>query len=118
MTMVQQWSGREVRALREARRMSVRDFAAHLGISDRMVSKWEKGGETIHPRPINQAALDTSLKQADEDVRARFTRALGRSEPLDTSTVDESRPAIKTVTHPRDDKLMALRFTGVSLARL
>jgi DNA-binding transcriptional regulator YiaG len=35
------WSGREVRALREARRMSVREFAAHLGVSDRMVSKWE-----------------------------------------------------------------------------
>ena len=41
MSTVLQWTGREVRALREARRMSVREFAAHLGVSDRMVSKWE-----------------------------------------------------------------------------
>jgi formylglycine-generating enzyme required for sulfatase activity len=116
VTMVQQWSGREVRALREARRMSVRDFAAHLGISDRMVSKWEKGGDTIHPRPINQAALDTSLKQADEDVRARFARALGRSEPIESSTAGESRPAIKTVEHSRDGKLMALVEAGEFLS--
>ena len=60
MSTVPYWSGREVRALREARRMSVREFAAHLGISDRMVSKWEAGGDTIRPRPLNQAALDTS----------------------------------------------------------
>jgi len=26
-----------------------------------MVSKWEAGGESIRPRPVNQAALDTSL---------------------------------------------------------
>ena len=36
MPTVPLWSGREVRALREARRMSVREFAAHLGVSDRM----------------------------------------------------------------------------------
>src|SRR5262245_23402082 len=66
------WTGREVRALREARRMSVREFAAHLGVSDRMVSKWEAGGLTIRPRPVNQAALDTSLARASSEVRARF----------------------------------------------
>lgn len=44
MTTVRKWSGRETRALREAKRMSVREFAAHLGVSDRAVSKWEAGG--------------------------------------------------------------------------
>jgi hypothetical protein len=58
---VDRWSGREVRALRDAKRMSLREFAAHLGVSDRMVSKWEAGGERIHPRPVNQATLDTSF---------------------------------------------------------
>ena len=57
MAAVAVWSGREVRALRQARRMSVREFAAHLGISDRMVSKWEAGGDSIRPRSLNQAAL-------------------------------------------------------------
>lgn len=65
------WTGYEVRLLREARRMSVREFAAHLGVSDRMVSKWEAGGRRIRPRPINQQALDTSLRQADPDARER-----------------------------------------------
>ena len=70
------WTGHEVRMLREARRMSVREFAAHLGVSDRMVSKWEAGGRNIRPRPINQQALDTSLRQADPDARERFYAAL------------------------------------------
>lgn len=56
--------------------MSIRDFAAHLGISDRMVSKWEAGGERIHPRPVNQAALDTSLLRSEVDVQERFSLLL------------------------------------------
>jgi hypothetical protein len=49
--------------------MSVRDFAKYLGVSDRMVSKWETGGEAIIPRPVNQAALDTCLARAPAEVR-------------------------------------------------
>ena len=101
MATVQQWSGVEVRALREAKRMSIREFAAHLGISERMVSKWEAGREAIHPRPISQAALDTCLSRSDPDSRARFTfvtgysgiRAdadvLGREEPANKRAVGE-----------------------------
>ena len=44
MVAVTQWSGREAKALRLARRMSVSAFAAHLGVSDRMVAKWEAAG--------------------------------------------------------------------------
>lgn len=65
------WSSVEVRALRLARRMSIREFADHLGIASRMVSKWE-AGPSVHPRPVNQAALDTSLAQADARARERF----------------------------------------------
>lgn len=70
--IVLEWTGAEVRALRRARRMSIRDFAEHLGVSDRMVSKWEAGGERIQPRPVNQAALDESLRRADAPQRERF----------------------------------------------
>lgn len=70
------WTGHEVQLLRQARRMSVRDFGAHLGVSDRMVSKWLAGGLDIMPRPVNQEALDTSLKMADPVVRQRFYAAL------------------------------------------
>lgn len=52
--------------------MSIREFAAHLGVHERLVSKWEAGGSRVHPRPVNQAALDTSLARSDEVVRARF----------------------------------------------
>jgi|GEM_PF-1696666 len=52
--------------------MSIREFAAHLGVHERLVSKWEAGGIRVHPRPVNQAALDTSLARSDDVVRARF----------------------------------------------
>ena len=87
------WTGHEVRMLREARRMSVREFAAHLGVSDRMVSKWEAGGRNIRPRPINQQALDTSLRQADPDARERFYAALASHRPVNELTGDRSSRA-------------------------
>ncbi|MFF7157893.1 multiprotein-bridging factor 1 family protein [Streptomyces sp. NPDC008139] len=58
-------------------RMSIRDFAAHLGVSDRVISKWEAGGEDYTPRPDSQAVLDTALARSSDEIRARFTEALG-----------------------------------------
>ncbi|MDG4830117.1 DUF5919 domain-containing protein [Solwaraspora sp. WMMD1047] len=77
MTTVQRWTGRETRALRQAQRMSVRDFAKHLGVGERTVSKWEAGHSGICPRPEMQAALDTALAQGSDDVQDRFRSALG-----------------------------------------
>jgi transcriptional regulator with XRE-family HTH domain len=111
VSTVPYWSGREVRALREARRMSVREFAAHLGISDRMVSKWEAGGDTIRPRPLNQAALDTSLSMANSDVRNRFTRIAIR-QTIDSPHPDDIGFARNLVRHPVDGKLMTLVEAG------
>jgi transcriptional regulator with XRE-family HTH domain len=65
-----------IQALREAMRLSVREFAAYLGVSDRMVSKWEANTNRIHPRPVNQHALDTCLTTTGEDTRIRFTSIL------------------------------------------
>ncbi|MGH3941218.1 MAG: helix-turn-helix domain-containing protein [Pseudonocardiaceae bacterium] len=47
LTTVPRWSGAEARALREAKRMSIREFAEHLGVSERMISKWEEGADRI-----------------------------------------------------------------------
>ncbi|GAA4565673.1 hypothetical protein GCM10023176_14310 [Micromonospora coerulea] len=77
MTTVQKWTGRETRALRHALRMSIRDFAEHLGVSERTVSKWEAAGEAVQPRPEMQAALDTALARADSEVHRRFRSGLG-----------------------------------------
>ena len=46
---VQRWTGREIRALREAKRMSIREFAGPLGVSERMISRREASGESITP---------------------------------------------------------------------
>jgi len=88
--------------------MSIREFAAHLGVSERMISKWEAGRENIRPRPVNQAALDTSLARCDPDTQARFSFLAGGSlvteEPSGAVTehIGESH-----TRHPVDGRLMA-----------
>ncbi|MEV4264569.1 helix-turn-helix transcriptional regulator [Kribbella sp. NPDC049584] len=74
--MVQAWSGREVRALRESQRLSIREFAQRIGVSERMVSRWEAGGANIRPRPINQEGLDSLLAAASDDEKSRFAARL------------------------------------------
>src|SRR5687767_13404657 len=49
MALVATWTGVEVRALRGAKRMSVREFAAYVGVSGRVVGKWEAGGADAVP---------------------------------------------------------------------
>src|SRR5690606_22453230 len=77
MQAVTQWSGREAKALRLARRMTTRTFATHLGVSDRMVSKWESAGDALRPGVTNQIALDASLATAPPEARARFYQLAG-----------------------------------------
>ncbi|MGW7295358.1 SUMF1/EgtB/PvdO family nonheme iron enzyme [Streptomyces xiamenensis] len=72
MVTVMTWTGREIRALRQAKRMSLVAFAQHIGVSERMVSKWEARGPSITPRPANQSAFDASLSLSPPDVRDRF----------------------------------------------
>jgi DNA-binding transcriptional regulator YiaG len=49
MTTVGRWTGREAKLLREALRLSVRDFAAHLGVGVRTVNKWDARLADITP---------------------------------------------------------------------
>ena len=108
MATVQRWTGIEARALREAKRMSIREFAAHLGVSERMISKWEAGQENIRPRPVNQAAFDTALARCDPDTQARFSFLTGdslvpeKSSGAVTESIGESH-----IRHPVDGRLMA-----------
>ena len=108
MATVQRWTGIEVRALRDAKRMSIREFAAHLGVSERMISKWEAGRENIHPRPVNQAALDTSLTRCDPDTQARFSFLTGGSLVTAESNGAVTEPIGEShIRHPVDGRLMA-----------
>jgi transcriptional regulator with XRE-family HTH domain len=76
---VHQWSGLEARALRQALRLSVRAFAEHLGVAVRTVSKWEKLGAGVRPRPDTQAILDTALARADVPAQLRFEALLAEA---------------------------------------
>jgi transcriptional regulator with XRE-family HTH domain len=88
MATVGMWSGRETRALREALRMSVRNFAAYLGVNERTITKWESGSSAVRPRPELQAALDTALERASDDVVARFEAARQPAPvPIDLQTL-------------------------------
>jgi transcriptional regulator with XRE-family HTH domain len=69
---IPKWSGREARLLRAALRMTMDEFAAHLGVSRRTVANWEKLGERVTPLPQSQAILDTALSRTDDDTRGRF----------------------------------------------
>ncbi|MGH3646821.1 MAG: helix-turn-helix domain-containing protein [Micromonosporaceae bacterium] len=77
MRTVRVWTGREASALRQALRLSVRDFAARLGVGVRTVSNWAAGQSAVTPRPEMQAALDTALARANDGERARMALLLG-----------------------------------------
>jgi transcriptional regulator with XRE-family HTH domain/tetratricopeptide (TPR) repeat protein len=81
-TIRKKWTGRESHALREAMRLSQRDFANELGISAKSISNWESGGAEFVQRPESQAILDTKLRQVSDEVRARFELILA-SVPTD-----------------------------------
>jgi hypothetical protein len=92
--------------------MSVREFAAHLGVSDRMVSKWEAAGEAMRPRPHNQAALDTSLAMANFEAQTRFGQ-LATGRVVQVESVGPSSGVRHVARHPIDGKLMTLVDAGV-----
>ncbi|MBA4857388.1 SUMF1/EgtB/PvdO family nonheme iron enzyme [Nocardia farcinica] len=113
--VVRTWTGAEARALRAARRMSLTDFAAHLGVNPRLLSRWEAGGTAIRPRPVNQAALDTVLNQLAADELARFVEAISPDALSDARDPDVPEQHT-TIRHPADGKLMARIPEGIYLA--
>ncbi|GGL19016.1 hypothetical protein GCM10012284_61970 [Mangrovihabitans endophyticus] len=66
------WSGREAKALRLARRMSIRAYAAHLGVAVASVANWERRGTAIRLRHETQEILDRDLAQLSDDLGRRF----------------------------------------------
>ena len=120
MPLVTQWIGRGIKAFRTAIRMSVLEFAHKLGVSDRIVTRWETGGAEDIPRMVNQAALDTLLAQADPDVHGRFLGLLAASDgPALHQLVEPEKNEIlsgRYTKHPRDGRLMAHVPEGIFLS--
>ncbi|MFF2902730.1 SUMF1/EgtB/PvdO family nonheme iron enzyme [Streptomyces sp. NPDC057966] len=118
MPLVTQWTGVETRALREAARMTLAEFAQKLGVSDRAVAKWEAAKS--EPRMVSQAALDTMLAQADANVRGRFVGLItatqsGVPQQL-VEPAEDPVDASEYVRHPTDGKMMARVPGGIFLA--
>jgi len=89
VTTVVKCSDREARALREASRMSVRAFSAHLGVAVASGTNWEQRAGRIRLRHATQEILDRDFKHASDDVRDRFEATLGGVSA--TSTSDDAR---------------------------
>ncbi|WP_327591339.1 hypothetical protein OHA25_60415 (plasmid) [Nonomuraea sp. NBC_00507] len=68
---VVKWTGASAAALRQAYRLSQLEFAQRLGVSPRTVANWDTR-PSLKPGTTQQRILDTALRMAPEDVRARF----------------------------------------------
>lgn len=120
MPLVTRWTGRETKALREALRMTTIDLGDKLGVSDRIVARWEAQSVEASIRPVNQAALDTLLAISDRDVHGRFAGLLTEGDVSPAQLVEPSETPILSGTyikHPRDGRHMALVPEGIYLAR-
>ncbi|WP_432839035.1 helix-turn-helix domain-containing protein [Dactylosporangium sp. CA-092794] len=69
---VARWTGREIRMLREALRLSVRAFAERLGMAVSTVQRWEDRHRPSPPSQATQSVLDDALRLAGVDARTRF----------------------------------------------
>jgi len=121
MANVQKWTGAEATVLRQAMRLSVRAFAARLGVDARTVNKWEARGRDITPLPDTQSILDTALSQADEDVQARFAQVMPgqpwRSQaPIITPAHDHfGLHEVERLRHGLQDQFAGAAVSGATL---
>ncbi len=89
---VARWTGREAAALRLARRMSVRAYAARLGVTAATVANWHSRAEHARLRMATQQILDIDLARAPADVHERF-RAILAGESADVTRPRSGREA-------------------------
>lgn len=112
MTTVREWTGREATLLRTALRLSIRDFAAKLGVDIRTITKWQARGAAVVLRPHMQAVLDTALDQAGESAKIRFADILWEEGPRFGSSAPRDRSgSVRDV-----NRQQFLRASGVALA--
>ncbi|MGH3997467.1 MAG: helix-turn-helix domain-containing protein, partial [Pseudonocardiaceae bacterium] len=107
MVTVQCWTGAETKALRQAMRLSIRAFAAYLGIDARTVNKWEARHTTITLRPHTQALMDTALVRAPEEVKTRFIQTVGSAQQ------EQDANAAQLAASAHDRALAADSFTSL-----
>ncbi len=97
--------------------MTIREFAATLGVSDRVVSKWEARGSGVHPRPVNQAALDTLLARSADDILVRFATVVRDGVVGESHVAEPATPGLsqRHISYPVNGKSMILVDAGTFL---
>ncbi|KOV49395.1 DNA-binding protein [Streptomyces sp. AS58] len=102
-------------AFRTALRQNGRDFAASVGVSHRMLVKWEKQGANIVPRAANQTALDTMLSTALPAVQERFATLITEQAAAEHDARAEAllRREPHYAKSPIDGKLMVSVDAGI-----
>lgn len=109
------WTGADVKALRAARRLSVRDFAAHLGVAQRTVSYWE-ASDTTTPTALNQSNLDTSLARASVEEQARFRDLVPVDEIGESDAGGDASVQPERTRHSTDGRSMTAIPEGIYLS--
>ncbi len=98
MTPVVRWTGRQTKALRQARRLSIRAFAEHLGVAMGSVVNWERRGEQVRLRGETQEILDRDLSMATPEVLQRFQAAV--ADPSAVAALGEAAPDVEDAGIP------------------
>lgn len=112
---IRMWTGREARQLREALRLSQREFAATLGIAPRTVAQWDRIGAGITPRPEFQRMLDVALQRASDDAVRRFDSATRRTDDSPRSRAPMRAPAVDDRLFGLDDAFPAAATAAVDV---
>lgn len=99
-------------------RLTQKDFALLIPVSDRMVRLWQTGGESVAPRPAKQAALDTLLARAGVEVQERFALLItaGAAQGPDARTERLLTRPNACITHPGDGRPMVRVEEGIYLS--
>jgi transcriptional regulator with XRE-family HTH domain len=94
--IVAEWSGHHAYALRISLRLTIEDFAQHLGMSPRAVAKWEANRDAV-PAMGTQQLLDVALNRAPADAKARFAQL---AEQHATAPTQTPTPALLDLATP------------------
>lgn len=103
------WTGRTACLLQQAMRMTNEQFAHHLGISERTISRWHAQPDMTHRTEVQQI-LDTAYEQAGEAVKRRF--ALLLNPPAPRMQAQALRVAIAVVLRGDEVLLVCRRGDG------
>jgi hypothetical protein len=72
--------------------MSIRAFAAHLGVSVSAVLNWEGRGSAVRLRTETQQMLDVDLARCESEIQQRFTAILAGGNAAKQPSSDLAHP--------------------------